>query len=191
MDFAALVGRAIKASLLDVEFYNQVEQDTSLNQEALTVVIIVSALSGIGALLGTIFGPGSVGSGVAGLVIAVVMGIIGYYIWAYLTWWLGTNLFQGTADVGELLRTLGYASAPRALGFFAFIPCLGGLVGLIGAVWSLVAGVIAVREALDFDTGKALITVVIGWVIVTVITLVLAAIFGLSALGLGALKGGF
>jgi hypothetical protein len=190
MDFGAMINRVIRAAMLDVDLYEEVEADTSLTQEALMVVILVSIAGGIGGFLGGIIS-GSIGAALLGLILAVVMGVVGYYIWAYVTYFVGTNLFGGTADVGELLRTLGYASGPRALGLLSFIPCVGALAGLVGAVWSLVAGVIAVRQALDFDTTKAVITVVIGWVIVFVITLVITAVLGVGAMGLGALSGAF
>ncbi len=188
MDFAAMINRVVRAAMLDVNLYEEVEADTSLTQEALLVVILVSLAGGIGSFLSGLF-TGSIGAALLSLVLAVVMGVIGYYIWAYITYFVGTNLFNGTADVGELLRTLGYASGPRALSVFAFIPCLGALVGLVGAVWALVAGVIAVRQALDFDTTKAVLTVIVGWVIVFVITAVLGMVLGVGAIGMGALSG--
>jgi len=194
MDFGVMINRMIRAAMLDVSFYEEVEADTSLNQEALTVVILVSIAAGIGAFLGGIIG-GSIVAAIGGLILAVIIGVINYYIWAYVTYFVGTNLFQGTADVGELLRTLGYASAPRVLGILSFIPCVGWLVALAGWVWSLVTAVVAVRQALDFDdTVNAIITVVIGWVIILVIQFVLLAIFGtafgVGMAGLGALSGG-
>jgi hypothetical protein len=73
------------------------------------------------------------------------------------------------------------------LGVLGFIPCVGGLAGVVGAIWALVAGVIAVREALDFDTTKAVLTVIIGWVIVFAISIVVGLVFGIGAVGLGAL----
>jgi len=193
MDFALMTNRVIRAALLDVNLYEEVEADTSLTQEALMVVILVSVLNGIGGFLGGLIG-GSIVAALLGLIIGVVLGVINYYIWAYVTYLVGTNLFDGTADVGELLRTLGYASGPRALGVLAFIPCLGALIGLAGAIWALVAGVVAVRQALDFDTTKAILTVIVGWVIVLIITAIVAAvfgtIFGIGMAGLGALSGG-
>ena len=190
MDFGAMINRVIRAATLDVNLYEEVEADTSLTQEALMVVILVSIAGGIGAFLGGILGGKFVGA-IIMLILTVVIGVVNYYIWAYVTHFVGTNLFQGTADVGEMLRTLGYASGPRVLSILGFIPCVGALAGLVGAIWSLVAGVIAVRQALDFDTTKAVITVIIGWVIVLVITLVIGAVLGVSALGVGALSGAF
>jgi hypothetical protein len=183
-----MFNRAMRAAMLDVNFYNEAEADTSLNQEALMVVVLVSVAAGIGSFLAGVIG-GSIGAALLGLIIAVVMGVLGYYIWAYVTYFVGVNLFGGTADPGELLRTLGYASGPRVLSVLSFIPCVGALVSLAGGIWSLVAGVIAVREALDFDTTKAIITVIIGWVIVLIITFVVLAVFGVGAVGLGALSG--
>ncbi len=189
MDFAAMFNRMIRAAKLEVAFYNEVEADTSLNQEALMVVILVSVAAGIGSFLQGIILQGSIGAAIIGLIVSAVMGVVGYYIWAYITYFVGTNLFKGTADVGELLRTLGYASGPKLLSILVFIPCVGALLSLAGAIWSLVAGVIAVREALDFDTTKAVITVIIGWVIIVVLTLIVAGVLGVGAAGLGALSG--
>jgi hypothetical protein len=186
MDLAKMFNRVTRAAMLDVGLYEEVEADTSLNQEALIVVVLVSVLSGIGGFLQGVF-KGDIGAALLALVVGVVLGVVSYYIWAYVTYFVGTNLFDGTADAGELLRVLGYASGPRVLGVLGFIPCVGGLAGIVGAIWALVAGVIAVREALDFDTTKAVLTVIIGWVIVFAISLVVGLVFGIGAAGLGVL----
>jgi len=186
MNFAKMINRVTRAAMLDVNLYEEVEADTSLNQEALIVVILVSIAGGIGSFLATVF-QGEIGPAVVSLLVTIALGVVNYYIWAYVTYFVGTRLFEGTADAGELLRTLGYASGPRVLALLGFIPCLGGLAALAGAIWALIAGVIAVRQALDFDTTKAVLTVIIGWVIVLAISLVVGLVFGVGALGVGAL----
>lgn len=182
-----MLNRMIKAAKLDVVFYNEVEADTSLNQEALMVVVLVSIAGGFGAFVGGLIG-GQIGSAFLALFVTVLMGVVNYYIWSYVTYFVGTNLFEGTADPGELLRVLGYASSPRLLGVLTFIPCLGGLLGLAGAVWALIAGFIGVREALDLDNGKTFVTVIIGWVIILIINLVIGGIIGAGAFSLGAIS---
>lgn len=172
--------------MLDVNLYEEVEADTSLNQEALIVVILVSIAGGIGSFLAGVL-QGDIGPALVSLLVTIALGVVNYYIWAYVTYFVGTRLFEGTADAGELLRTLGYASGPRVLALLGFIPCLGGLAALAGAIWALIAGVIAVRQALDFDTTKAVLTVIIGWVIVLAISLAVGLVFGVGALGVGAL----
>ncbi len=94
---------------------------------------------------------------------------------------MGTRLFEGTATPEEMLRALGFAMSPGVLNVLGFVPYIGFLIRLIVFGWMLVAGVIAVREALDFDTNRAIGTVVVGWVAMTVIFFVQLMIF--SALG--------
>ncbi|MCS6845575.1 MAG: YIP1 family protein [Caldilineales bacterium] len=188
MDFNTMLNRAIRAARLDVTLFQEVEHDKSLTGEARMVVIIVALLLGVGGFLGGLLS-GQITAALIGLAVGVVLGIIGYYIWAYLTWFIGTRLFGGTAEPDELLRTLGYAYAPQALGVLGFIPCVGALIAFLASIWSLVVGVVAVREALNFDTGKAIITVVIGWAVIFVASLVLGVALGVGAAGLGALQG--
>jgi len=180
-----MINRVIRAAMLDNEFFKTAEADTSLTQEALIVVILVSLAGSIGSFIGGLIS-GSIGSAFVALIVALITGVATYYIWAYVTYFVGTKLFNATADAGELLRVLGYASGPRALSILSFIPCVGWLVALAGGIWSLVAGFIGVREALDLDTTKTLITVVIGWVIVLIITAVITAVLGVGAIGMGA-----
>ena len=186
MDLGKMINRVTRAAMLDVNLYEEVEADTSLNQEALIVVILVAVAGGIGSFLAQVFG-GEIGPAVVSLLVTIVLGVVSYYIWAYVTYFVGTRLFNGTADPGELLRTLGYASGPRVLALLGFIPCLGGLAGLVGAIWALVTGVVAVRQALDFDTTKAVLTCIVGWVIALVISIVVGLVFGVGAFGLGVL----
>ncbi|MEA2008225.1 MAG: YIP1 family protein [Chloroflexota bacterium] len=180
-----MFSRILKAAMLDVGFYKEAEADTSLNQEALMVVILVSVAGGIGAFLGALFG-GTFKVAVLALIVPVVLGVVNYYIWAYVTYFIGSKFFDADVDPGEMLRVLGYASGPRALSVLGFIPCLGGIAGLVGAIWALVAGFIGTREALDLDTGKTIITIIIGWVIVFIISLIIGSVLGIGAMGVGA-----
>jgi hypothetical protein len=99
--------------------------------------------------------------------------ILGWLLWAGITYLIGTKIFAGTATWGELLRTLGFAQAPGILYLAALLPILGGTVRFVVGIWMLVAGVIAVRQALDFSTGKAVMTVLIGWLPMILVGLML------------------
>jgi hypothetical protein len=180
-----MINRVVRAAMLDVEFFNKAEVDTSLTQEALMVVILVSLAGSIGSFIGGVIA-GGFGSALLGLIVSLVAGVATYYIWAYITYFIGTQLFNADVDPGEMLRVLGYASGPRALSILSFIPCVGWLIALAGGIWALVAGFIGAREALDLDTTKTLITVFIGWLIIVIITAVIAAVLGVGAVGIGA-----
>lgn len=198
MNFNAMISRGLRAAKLDVTLFNEVEADASLNREALTVVIIAALLTFVGSLVGALFSSvlgsvAGVNTSFFGLLLAAVFvsvwTVIGYYIWSYLTWFIGTRFFGGTAEPGELMRTIGYAYAPQWLNVLNFIPCVGAILSIVVSIWSLVAGIIAIREALDVDTGKAVITAVIGWLVIFVVGLVITGIFGVGMMGLGALTG--
>ena len=179
----ALIERMIRAAKLEAALYNEVEADATATSQALLVVVLAALASGIGGGLGAVLLGRGPGAFVGGLIGGLILAIIGWVIWALITYWVGVNLFKGTATIGEMLRCIGFAQSPGVVNILRFIPILGGLIGLVVAVWQLVAGVIAVREALDFDTGKAILTVVIGWVVMVVVMILLAIPFALLGLG--------
>jgi hypothetical protein len=149
----SIVDRMKGAAMLDVATYEEVEHDEKATGQAAIVVIIVAVCSAIGA----------VWRGGPSIIIAPVSAILGWLLWAAVTYIIGARLLGGTATWGELLRTLGFAQAPGVLMIFGIIPLLGGVVRLIVALWLLVAGVVAIRQALDFSTGKAIATAILGW----------------------------
>ncbi len=181
VDFAGMVQRMIRAAMLDVQLFEEVEHDPSKDQEALMAVITVAVVNAILMFpMNLLFGKGFVAS-VTAFVFGLIWTVIGYYIYAYLAFFVGTNLFQGTADFGELKRVLGYAYAPA---IFSWIPCIGPIVA---GIWMIVTGVVAIRQALDVDTTKAVLTAIISIVIMLIIYAILGSILGLGAIGMGAL----
>jgi len=174
-----LAERMIGAAMLDVSVYEEVEADESATGQAALVVAIVAIAGAVGAW----------GDGGSGMTSAVVSEFLKWFIWAGLTWFIGTRFFGGTATYGELLRTLAFAMSPGVLLVLGFVPILGWLVGAAVAIWSLVAGVIAIRQALDFDTGKAVATALIGWGIMMAVVMTFAMV-AFGAVMFGAALGG-
>ncbi len=182
VDFAGMFNRMVRAAMLDAQVFEEVEHDPSKDQEALMAVLVVALINGVLSLpMNLMFGKGIVGSALI-LVFTLVWTVIGYYIYAFLTFYIGTNFFGGTADFGELRRVLGYAYAPNV---FSWIPCVGPLVA---AVWSFVVGIIAVRQALDVDTTKAVFTVLVAIAVVFIASTILVSVLGLGAMGMDALR---
>jgi hypothetical protein len=178
-----LLQRMIRAARLDVALYEEVEADTSLTRQAATVVAIVAVCQGLGSALAMVLAGASSGSQVLpGLVLALIGPFLGWVVWSYTAYWIGTRLFGGTATPGELLRTLGFAQTPGVLGLLSFIPLAGGLAVVIGGLWALAAGIVAIRQGLDFATGKAVVTAIVGWLIWWVVLVGLIQVFGLGAM---------
>ena len=153
-----MIDRIVRAIRLDWTVFGEIAQDRNALKEAAIIVAIVSFLSAVG----TGIAARSLGSFAGAWIASILVGWIG---WALITYLVGTTLFKGKTDIPEMLRVLGYANAPNLLGLLSFIPCVGWLFSLIGGILALVAGILAVREAMDFNTGDAVVTVVIGWVI--------------------------
>jgi len=180
----------IRAARLDVSLYNEVEADVNANNQALTVVALSAVASGIGAALGAAI-QGRPGLIVGGLIGAVVLELLGWAVWSYVMFFVGTRLFHGTATYGELLRTLGFAYSPGVLNILRFIPVLGGIIGLIVGIWRIVTGFVAVREALDLDSGNTIAVIVVGLIAYIVVVAIVGIVLGALGLGAAALTGAF
>jgi len=163
--------RLTGALMLDTSVYEEVENDPDALGQAAGVV-------GLGAVASAIAGVGAGGGGILG---GVLLAGLGWVLGAVVVWLVGVRMLGHSSDLPELLRTLGFASAPRVLMILAVVPLLGWLVGLAVVALSLVAWVLAVRHALDVDTGRAVLVCVLAFVAQIVLGGVLAG------LGLGVL----
>ena len=171
-----LVERMKGAALLDVSTYEAVEHDPEATKQAAIVVGLVAVAQAIGAS----------GGGSAGIIGGIVGALLGWLLWAGITYLIGDKLLGGTATWGELLRTIGFAQSPGVLYVFAIIPILGALIRPVLMIWILIAGIVAIRQALDFGTGRAIATALIGWLAIAIPT----ALFVGMAGGFRALTGG-
>jgi hypothetical protein len=152
--------------------------------QAMWVVILSSIAAGVGSIAR---------GGMSGILIGTILALIGWYVWAYLTYFIGTKILpepQTRTDHTELLRTIGFSSSPGLIRVLGIIPGLAGVVFLVASIWMLVAMVIwmlvamviAVRQALDYkSTLRAVGVCAIGWIIQAVILALVFAIFGGTA----------
>lgn len=168
--------RMLGAAKLDVETYEEVEAESGALWQAIGVVVLSSLATGIGGLIAT-------GGVVRGLVFGTILALVSWLVWAFLTWIIGTRLLpqaQTEADFGQLLRTIGFSSAPGVLRIFAFIPILGLIISIVASIWMLVAMIVAVRQALDYtSTWRAIAVCIIGWIVLLLIEWGIYALFGM------------
>ena len=169
---ASIQERMIRASRLDVQLYEEVEADPGAMGQATAVVVLSALAAGIGNLQV---------AGALGIVAGTLGALVGWYVWAYLTYFIGTRLLpepQTKSDPGELLRTIGFASAPGMIRILGIVPGLNVLVFSVSGVWMLIAMVIAVRQALDYkSTWRAVGVCLIGWIVQGVILGIAVSLF--------------
>ena len=173
VNMSGFTNRMMRAAKLDVQLYEEVEADKGALGQAMGVVV----LSGVAA------GVGSAGSiGLSGIVTGTIAALIGWFIWSYITYIVGTKILpqpQTEADYGELLRTIGFSSSPGLLRVLGVIPVVSPIIFLASSIWMLIAMVIAVRQALDYtSTLRAVGVCIIGWILQIITLMIFFSIFG-------------
>ncbi|MBU0599313.1 YIP1 family protein [bacterium] len=160
--------RIIRAAKLDVHLYEEVEADKGALGQAMGIVVLSSIAAGVGSISR---------GGLGGILMGTIAALIGWYVWAYITYFIGTRFLpepQTKANLGELLRTIGFSSSPGLIRILGIIPGLAGIAFLLASIWMLSAMVIAVRQALDYkSTLRAVGVCVIGWIAQTLILVLL------------------
>jgi len=157
-----LFSRMLRAAKLESDLYEEVEADESSLKQAVWVVVLASLATGIAFL-----------PEIRGLILGIVAALISWVIWAYLTYIIGTKLIPGEnteSDFKEMLRTIGFASAPGVIRILGVITAIQEVVIVIANIWMLIAMVIAVRQALDYQhTWRAIVVVLIGFIVHAII----------------------
>ena len=153
------INKIIRACKLDVNLYEEVEADKTATLQAAGVVVLSSLAAGVGALsLGT-----------SNFLIAPLLSLASWFVWAYLVYLIGVKIFPEStteADHGQLLRTIGFSSAPGLIRVFGITPELMTVTFVGSAFWMLACMVVAVKSALDYQSlWRALGVVVVAWLI--------------------------
>ena len=171
---SVFVNRIVRACKLDVSVYEEVEADKSATLQAALVVVLSSLAAGVGAL----------SLGASNFLMAPILSLISWYIWAYLIYFIGVKLFpepSTKSDHGELLRTIGFSSSPGLIRVFGVTPELMSITFIGAAIWMLIAMIIAGRQALDYQsTWRAIGVVVIGFLVQAIVLIMFLRIFGSS-----------
>jgi uncharacterized membrane protein required for colicin V production len=138
--------RMFRAAKLDVKLYEEVEADKTAMGQAMGVVILSSLATGVGIIPQT---------GISGILLAILAALAGWFLWAFLTYFIGTKLLaepQTRVDYGQLLLTIGFSSSPGLIRLLGIIPGLAAIILVFASVWMLIAMVVAVRQALDYSS---------------------------------------
>ena len=155
---------------LDTNTFEAIESDSSATGQAAIIVAIVALLASLGSGLSAgLFGGGNF---LVSFITTLVWTFIGWLLWSVVSYFVGTTFFGGKATIDEMLRVIGFAYAPQ---FLSIIPCVGWI---IGGIWSLIAGFIAIRQGLDLDNVKAALTVLVGFVFFVVGNILVSILLG-------------
>jgi hypothetical protein len=167
--------RLVGALALDATIYEEVEADRSATGQALAVVLLSSVAAGIGSR-------GLGGTTWQVILFMSIVSLIAWAAWALVIFEIGARLLpepDTRVDVGELMRTIGFAATPGLLRVLGVMSAATVPVFAVTAVWMLAAMIVAVRQALDFhSTARAVAVCCLGWVLAIAIAMVLGLFFG-------------
>ena len=153
----SFLNRVYRAIKIDPDLYEEVEHDKSATFQAASVVVLSSLAAGIGAIH----------LGASNFLLGPLLSLASWYFWAFLIYIVGTKLFPDKntkSNHGELLRTIGFSSAPGLIRVFGFTPELMTVTFIGSAFWMLACMVVAVKSALDYESlWKAFGVVVVSW----------------------------
>lgn len=171
----AFVYRVMGSAVLDPATYEEIEGNKGATSQALLVVLLASFAAGIG--LGGLE-PGHAES----FAFVSILALMTWAIWSVVIFHVGGSILpepQTRVDVGELLRTLGFAATPGLFQVFGVVPGLRGPLFVMTSIWMLASMVVAVRQALDYSTiTRALAVCAIGWILAFGTAIVLGVIYG-------------
>ncbi len=167
--------RLLGAAALDTAIYEEVESDPRAGVQAGVVVVLSSVAGGIGAR-------GLDETSIGNIAFFSILALMAWACWALLVFEIGTRLLpesDTSADVGQLMRTIGFASTPGLIRVFGFIPGVTVPAFIVSSIWMLLAMIVAVRQALDYkQTGRAVAVCVLGWALALTLALVLGMFLG-------------
>ncbi len=172
--------RLYRAAKLDSDVYDEVVNDKDAMFQAMMAVFIYSMAVAYGT-----FGR----AGVAGINFGMIVTLLGWYVWAFSTYFIGVRLLPDArtdVDRKSVLRALGFASSPGFVRLLSFIPAMSAILFLVATVWMIVAAAVAVKQALSYASiYRAAGVCFIGWLISAVfqglLYIALLSVFGLSA----------
>jgi hypothetical protein len=188
-----LTERIIGAFTFRKGVYAEVEQDTSFTTTAWVLVAVVAFLNQLGS-----YATGNLVNWLIGAVVGTIFTVVGFAVGALVINWVGRTVFNADVTFDEMVRTLGLAYVWNVVGvlgilsaFSTALSCMLAPVMVISVVLMVIAWFVAAKEALDLEWLQTIITVILGWIALIVITALAGLILGMLGFGAAALGGLF
>ena len=162
-----MLALAMRAALLDGRIYREIGEEPAAMFRALGTVLAVAIAFGLG-LMNRDF-EGIEDSPMLVLLVASTTMVLGWLLWGTIAYIVGSRALGGQATHRMLLRSLGIAYAPGIVMVLAGAPGVGGPVSLLGPLWVLASGMVAIRETLSHGWFRALLPSVAGWFVAMVV----------------------
>ncbi len=194
-----MLDRIMGVIMLKTATYRQIADDTTATGQAATVFIIAKIIEGFFQGLVTTDATGSptvsILGAIFGLIVAIVIGLIGWYITAWVLAFVAERL-GGKTNMNEMLRVTGYVEVFGVIAVLTVLAaispvlaCIVGLISLVVGILRLIGYIIGVREAAEFSTTNAIITAIIAAIVNFIIVVVIGGAILLAFLAVAGVTG--
>ena len=168
-----LGSRIYHVARFDRETFRELKEDKNATGQAIAVLLLVGLSYGLGfsifnGLQKSTLSPNSVISQTLANMIVTDFAI---FVWSATVFLVGTKLFQGKTSYWQLARPLFFSTAPGILFLLIAIPFSPVIVAIavIASSWIISAEFVALKSAMGFNIQRALLTSVVGLLILAFI----------------------
>lgn len=177
MDYKAELKNALNIALLKKNVMHHITEDKSKTMFGYYVIIAAAIIGVVGQqIFMSIFKPSLTFSLLNGVVQAIST-VIGIYVLSFIA----KSIFKGQAKHDAFFRVMAYGMVVMWLALLPQIAFIGGL-------WGLVLVFVILKTIHKLTTGGAIGTILVGIVVMAVVSMLLAPIYGL--IGIGTMRGG-
>lgn len=152
--------------MLNADLYENVRNTPKNHRLALAIVLLAAVSHMLGSAVILLINRATVPVFFVALLFNGLSIVVGYYFWAFTIWKVGQWIKPIDPTYSDLLSPIGFAYAPQVLNFLTLIPLLGRPIEFVLAAWSLLAVIVAVRQALDCRTRQAAFICLVGFPVI-------------------------
>lgn len=151
MQYEHVIDWVLRIVRLDYTPFDEARRDSTATLPIIVLVVVLSFISGLGSFLWGTMNVDGIDTGdlfIESFLLGSALQVGFWFAWVFVTYILLTQVFHATADLNQMLRTMGLALLPLAIALLMFIPVLDFAIGLM----SIVAAVVLVNTALQDTT---------------------------------------
>jgi hypothetical protein len=181
--FQGLGGWLLRLAKLDLSVFDDVKDEVAATLPAITVVLAASFLAGLGSWLWWIqqdFGPGVDEKTFEVFFKSLILGGIFqsalWFLWVYVSAMVLSRGFGASADINQMVRTMGLAFAPMAISVLMVIRVLTVPFGVIGIAGALLLSNVAIQATTTADSRQVVLANVVGFLVFAIVLGILANI---------------
>src|SRR5712691_7345639 len=168
-----LGSRIYRIATFDRETFREVRDDKNATGQAVAVLLLVGLSYGLGFSIfnGLQKSTLSLDFVISQTLANMIVTDFAVFIWSATVFLVGTKLFQGKTGYWQLARTIFFSTAPGILFILIAIPFSPVIVttAVVASAWIVSAEFVALRSAMGFNSQRALLTSVVGLLILAFI----------------------